>query len=294
MGCCQNKYVKLTMLTLLLVLCLPRVSAHLIDDQLKHLSLEEKASLRHFFATAIKKDHLGHVLFFPNKPACIAVGSIKGKRSLEQKLFIKGWNVWKAKEHLFSHPNFIIYDARVKLGDSEEVLHIYFINKKTLLTQLSGQEESFKKIFVEKLSQEAFVENLKQKNTHPLIEEDQALIGVLLGYGIESSIAYKQYIGTARIKYTEQNEAERKKALTKLKVIFCAHEGKINMRTLPKASLCTLIGKTNVHPIAFMGDPHADEVKTLKEKYADELEKIEDIYQEKDLLKICLRALSSA
>lgn len=227
------------------------LEANWVDDNLNLLSMEERDSLRHFFATLIKEDHLGHVLFFTNKPACLGGSFIEGKKSLNEKIFFKGWKVWRAKEHLFPHPDFIIHDEIIELS-GEKALHIYFINKKTLLKTFS--ENNF--------SQELFVQNLELKKISCLFEVDQALRGILFGFGKESSVAFKEY--------------ENKKRPPEMQVVFC---------TRPK--------KLTVHPVSFIGDQHSEEVKALKEKYAEELDKIERIYQKRDLLKTTLKALCS-
>ena len=261
----SNKFIKFTVLTFLFLFWFQNLSADWVDNQLKHLSLGERASLRHFFGTVIKEDHLGHVLFFSNKPACFGGGFIKGERSLDKKLFMKGWRVWKAKEHLFPHSDYIIHDEVVDFGGENVALHIYFINKKTLLETLMRQEEKLREGLGKDFSKEVFVRNLEQGNLFPLIDADQALLGILLGYGVESSVAFRQ-----------NDEAKQKKGdlIHPVEVIFC---------TSKKEFL--------VHPVTFMGNPESDEVKSLQEKYGQELEKINEIYLRRDLLKISLQAL---
>jgi hypothetical protein len=266
---CQNKYF---VWIILVVLAGSKLSAHVIDDNFKKLTHKEKSSLKYFFDTAIKRNHLGHVLFFSTKPACMSVINTTDKK---QRLFATGWNVWKSKEDLFQHPNFIFYNEVC-----ENRIYIYFINKKTLVAQLASKEEYLKQLFGESFSIKGLIEKLEQKTFPSLISEDQVLLGILLGYGIESSLTYRQYIACA--------QEDPKQDLT---AITCAAEGKIETIELENETLYQFKSKAQVHPVAFIGDPDSEEVKNLKEIYSNELETIEMFYQSKDLLRICLEKL---
>lgn len=126
----QKKYFAWLLLTLLVGLCPPRLSAHTIDASINKLTHQEKAKLKYFFEKAIKIDHLGHVLFFSTKPACFFI-----LENTENEL-ATAWQTWKSKEHLFPHPNFILYEEVC-----ENKVYVYFINKQTLFSQLSNKEE---------------------------------------------------------------------------------------------------------------------------------------------------------
>lgn len=105
-------------------------------------------------------------------------------------------------------------------------------------------------------------------------------MGILLGYGIESPLEYVKYITPDQYPIKE------------LTGIHCAAEGKIEITQLEDGvMLCTFNSKVPIHPVSFVGDPDSGEVKNLKKSYSQELEKIEMIYQRKDLLKICLERL---
>lgn len=247
----------------LFLLCFQKCFAISVDEQLKHLSISEKECLRHFFARAIKIDHLGHVLFFSNKPACLSGGFLEGKKSLENRVFFKGWEVLRKNEHLFPHPNFIIYDEIIDFGDDGLVLHIYIVNKKTLLNCLTQNENIIKKMIESNFSKEKFLTSLEERSTKSLMEEDQALIGILLGFGNESAFDFR--------KYAKQSLEERRKHLQRIS--------------------CSRKEKLTVHPVAFMGNPCSEEVQHLKETYSRELEKICERFEKRDLLKMSLEAL---
>lgn len=252
----QMKYINV----LILVFCfLQHLSACDVDACLAQVSEEERKCLEYFFTMAIKKDHLGHVLFFTNKPASFVAASLceKGR----DDLFLQGWNVWLEKESLFPHPHFIIYDEIV----NGELLHIYFINTATLDAKCSENKNLYNEI-----KMESFISDLRNKRIDSLFCADETLRGFLLGFGVESSKAFK---------------AEKRRN-NSFKPIFCAEAGKVKV----ESDRCFLKG--SVHPVSFIGNPESEEVKGLCHLYAEELEVIEELVQKKELLQLVLRALT--
>ena len=266
---CQNKFI---FALLLLTLFFLRAEADEIEERLSQLSIRERDSLEYFFSTAIQQDHLGHVLFFSNKPASLVGCFISDKYTR----FIEGWRVWKEKESLFPHPNFIIHEEIVDFADKDvATLHLYFINKKTLSAHLAKNESSLKKILGKEFSKEEFIKRLEGRKIGSLFQGNQILIGVLLGYGIESSVAYS---------------AEQNVPIGKLTPIFCAQKGKVTT-CITNPRMCKINSESQISPVVFMGCSRSKEAQNLQAKYSHELEKIEKIFQEKDLLKLCMRAL---
>jgi hypothetical protein len=262
---CQNKCI---IWIILLTLAGSKLSAHTIDESFKKLTHKEKISLNYFFDKAIRKNHLGHVLFFSKKPACMSVIHTNAK---EEDLFAQGWSVLKSKDDKFQHPNFIFYEEAC-----ENRIFVYFINKKTLFSQLGSKEEYLKQLFGESFSIKGLVAQLEQKTFPSLINKDPVLLGILLGYGIESSRQYKHYITCE-----QQN----------LTGILCAADGMIETKQLGNVTFCLLKNKTQIHPVTFIGDPESEEVKNLKEIYSNEFKKLDMLYHKKDLLRICLEKL---
>lgn len=257
---CQIKYVKF--LALLFLFFTP-LSACEVDKHLNKLSLKEKKSLEHFFTMAIKDDHLGHVLFFPNKPACLVGRAISDKQ--DDVRFLEGWKVWKENEQLFPHPNFIIHHEMVELRNGNTVLHIYFINKKTwnnLISNGCNIDEMIGRLEERKLT---------------LFDFDSYFKGLLLGFGKEASNEFKYY--------------QKDKRINELQLILCAHEGKVKHAFKDEHPTFALTKKANVLPVTFLGNPDSKEVQLLQNLYADELEQIEAIFQKKDLLGRVLQAL---
>jgi hypothetical protein len=264
----MSKHYLIFFFTYLLLLISNRVEGNWVEDRLKDLSIEEKDTLSFFFKNAIKEDHLGHVLFFSSKPACL-IGGFLDESKEKSKLFFKGWKIWKAKEHLFPHPDFLIYETYSNTSEAK-TLHIYFINKKTLHESLTQHEAVLKEKIGKEFSKQRFLKDLEEKQI-AAFGCNEALTGFLLGYGIESSFAFK-------------NEKQQ--------LILCTK--KENFELIPsKRSLLLKLKGINVEPLTFMGDPNSQEVQTLQKKYAIELERIEALFQEDNFLEKILSALCS-
>lgn len=240
-----------------------------LDSRLNQLSISEKVCIENFFATAIRFEQLGHVLFFANKPASLVAMRLTGDMiPIEEKAFLNGWLKWKKNEHLFPHPNFIVCAEIANFKCPEKFLHIYIVNKKAMLTRLTEFEDLFKEILGEGFTKEAFLDNLeKTQKLSLLIKNDDALRGILLGFDKESVISFKK-----------KQTGELQKGS--------------NWKSRYQRINCEGGGKHIVHPVVFMGNPETGDVQNLKKTYEEELEPIQELYQKKDFLKEVLSALS--
>jgi hypothetical protein len=209
------------------------------------------------------------VLFFSNKPACLVAGCLEEKNK-KAKLFLKGWEVWKANEHLFPHPNFLIFYGYHNTSKTK-IFHVYFINKQALASCLTLHEAVLKEKLGDAFSKEAFLKDLEEKQIGAF-KNHEALTGLLLGYGVESSFAFK-------------NEVQQ--------TIFCTKKEFLEFIPSTEAQLIKLKG-IHVNPLTFMGNPDSPEVKSLQNRYTFEWEKIEALYQEKEILGCVLQALCSS
>ena len=229
-----------------------------VEATLKQLSYEEKFFLKTLFCSFLKNDSLGHVLFCTTKPACLAaIDKRCHQKSYRQKILLKGWKCWKNHEHLFQHPNFIFLEEECAFGD-EKVLHIFIINKEVLFATLTGNIEFFKATLGSDFSPENFMVSIeKERVLRPLIKNDEALLGLILGYGLESSIAFKQ--AHEKIDYSGKGAPKWTENYTGIEAIY------------PK--------KCKIHPIAFIGNPQSREVLSLLECYNRESKEIWKIYR---------------
>lgn len=135
--------------------------------------------------------------------------------------------------------------------DDEEVTHICLINKKSLIKCLQKHEVVFQEIVGKDFSVETFVEQLERTKTlRPLIRDDECLLGLILGFGLDSAAAFKEQ--------TSQLTTKTYPAWTE------SYQG-IEI-SLPKRCL--------IYPIGFMGNPHSKEVKKLVKIYSHEIEQL--------------------
>lgn len=235
----------------------------IVDDGLKQLSMHDRACMKAFFDDAVKMDQIGHVLYFENKPISIIAKVLKDKsHHFQDVLCLKGWYAFKRNEHLFPHPNFIFSESIVDFNKDFKALHIYLINKKSLEICLDKHASIFKKILGQRFDSKLFVKALDEGYPlDSLIHKNEVLLGILLGFGEESSKA------------------------------FCDFN-----KGFPQESYCGIEIRSpkgcKIQPVAFMGNPNSQEVKELLSLYEKELEEFSKLYkQKKDRLKLTLERL---
>ena len=241
-----------------------------VEGTLKELSYEEKFLIKRFFYSLLRNDGLGHVLFFDTKPACFGtIDKQCRQKSYSQRVLLRGWKCWKNSQHLFSHPNFIFIEEEFSFGN-ETVFHIFIINKKTLLYSIYKNIDLFRKTLGADFSPENFITSIEKEGVlRPLLKHDEALFGVILGYGVESSIAFKEQ----HKRIGEDDWAPEWTANYTGIEAFC-----------PK--------KCRIHPVEFVGNPESKEVADLLNCYTQELEEIWRMYtSSKDILRLVLKRL---
>ncbi len=255
--------MRLFLTIVFLTLCLG-LHAESVEEKLKNLTLKERSYLKFFFNDLIYYDSFGHVLFYQNKPVCL-IGLIKkGYGSFREKLPYKGWEVWKNVEYLFPHPNFIFCEEVINLNSSI-VSVISIVNKKTTLNVVKKHENLFKEVLGQDFSPSNFIAQIEnKKQLRALINDDEALLGILLGFGEESAKAFKEKeINGSRSSHSSDYQCIEIKG--------------------PE--------KCRIYPIGFLGNPTSEEVKQLKDIYSYELKNLWALYRGKNSLKITLEKL---
>ncbi len=153
------------------------------------------------------------------------------------------------------------------------MIHIFLINKNSLANCLWRYQDVFKEILGESFAPEKFLLDLeKKKALLSLIRHDECLLGIILGYGHEAALAFKeQNMGLA-----EDNSYS---SATEL------YQG-IELEA-PKRSL--------IFPVGFMGNPQSEEVQNLRKKYEIELQELWVKYKRsRNTLKLVLENLCAA
>ncbi len=88
---------------LILILCLTYpLSGGGIDEGLKQIPTNDRLLMRQFVELNLRLHQASHVIYFDNKPVCLASAWLKSpKRLFKDVLWVKGLNAFKKHEHLF-------------------------------------------------------------------------------------------------------------------------------------------------------------------------------------------------
>ena len=250
-----------------------------IDNRIKQLSSKERFFLRRVFQSLLKDDQFGHVLFFETKPGCFTSVYKQGQSNVFGRIVgymygemfeRKGWEWWQHHQNFFPHPNFIFLFEEVVVHQREK-LDIFILNKKSLRSLLDKNLDFFKEELGSDFSSESFIASLEtRKVLRPLIKNNEAILGCILGFGIESPTAFK-------IRYDKLID---KKAISPL------------IQTYAKGIRGERPKNSELEPVAFAGNPHSAEVIALVDNYNRELNEIWKLYKESnDPLRLVLNKL---
>lgn len=225
--------------------------------------------MKAFFDEAICKDQAAHVIFFKSKPVCLTGPALKHcDKNFRDVLVLRGWQTFKKHESLFPHPKFIFSEGVRESDDDYKMLDIYIINKHSLIKCLIANEELFKVTLDHNFNAHDFIEQLERGiSLSALINDNALLLGVLLGYGAESSNAFNEIVTIYQQQFAPPPTATYQRVDIKQ----------------PKGC--------RINPIVFMGNPESIEVKSLCKIYENELEQIAKNFPKKMSLKMILEKL---
>ncbi len=237
---------------------------------LARLPAKEVEKIETLFAFFVQKDSLGYVLFGETKPVCFTGIPLNYREyvlpySLEkpkefQKNIRLGWEAWIRHRHLFKPSNIVICEEYQRV-DGGWFLQLFFVNKKTLFPLLVKYRDDFSEVLGADFSPERFIETLEKKKVlRPLIYNDQKLLGLLLGFGRESSATFRDMM-------------QGKEVSDEFKKVGYRPQG------------CTIV------PVCFRANPDSPEVKELVETFTKEIQEIEKIYKSDRFLTHTLEAL---
>lgn len=254
----------------LLLFCSGFLYSNVVETGMKELSFLDRYCMKVFFDQAIKYDQATHVIYFNNKAVCLTGPFLsKQDKTFKDIISLRGWRAFKKNEHLFPHPNFIFADNLFVSSDDFKVLQIYIINKEALRICLTKNMALFQKTLGSEFSSEQFISQLEEGRSLPsLLNEEQILIGILLGYGEESAQAFNEIYRNCTDTYAPHPTGT-----------YCRID-------IKKPANCKL------NPVVFMGNPNSPEVKKLVNTYELELEEAWSIHKQyKNSLKLALKGL---
>lgn len=271
--------MKIILILLIVVGCFFNVACSRECDENSHSLIlntlipnEDILLLDTFFQALIKTEGLGYALY-GSKPVCLApyFDSIPFGNLLfggDRAAIKRGWKIWQKYEKYFPHPRYLIFEEHENV-DGTDIQSIYFINKKNVIESLKKNASIFKNE-LEDFNLDKFLLKIEEgKSLLKIINNHEGLLGILLGYGAESSMSYCQ-----------------RDLMWNSKLPILYEEIDLEGVSSPPSLLINFI-----HPIYFEGDPQSEEVKNILEKNVKERAYLQQIYSEGKFLGVTLQKL---
>ncbi|CDZ81080.1 hypothetical protein BN1013_01608 [Candidatus Rubidus massiliensis] len=187
--------MKLVRLFLLFIL----INVSLTANERDVIKLNDAVKLEKLFFSLIEGDNFGYTLF-GDKPVSLGGAFVitPWQNFIElgqtSELFWDCWKCWeKYKKNLkFTNYMFVIEEDIINSDQSYLVKSIYFINKKELKKTIINHLDFFETILQKKIDPDIFIADIeKGKNSFSeSINNNQALLGLCLGYGKQNSILF--------------------------------------------------------------------------------------------------------
>lgn len=262
------KVVKLSFIVnFFLFLTTPAFSG-VVENGLSKVSFEDKCSMKEFVKLNFLWHQIANVIFCDNRPCCLASGFVQPSDAfIGCGLWIKGFEAFKKNEWLFPHPNFLFISRAQKDPDGCQTVDLFIINKRALRKCFDKYLFVFKEILGDQCTFDWFLTKLQEKNdVTQVIQGNQMLLGILLGYGYESSKAFQKHSEKRLDSFLISSE------------VYCGNYSKMPTE-------CPFF------PIAIMGNPNSKEMLNLLSSYEKEIEVIWNEYQKKDPLLFFLEGI---
>jgi hypothetical protein len=243
-----------------------------VNQQLKCIPKEDCLILERFFRELVRADGLGYVVF-GSKPLCLTgyfdFLPLNCLCCENDNHDIKiGWKIWLKYCKKFSTNSFFFFEETRSIKNG--LMHcIFFIINKNLVNVLNQNQTIFKEIFGLNFDNKSFLaEVIRKRSVYDAIRDHEGVLGILLGYGAESSMQYHFRDLFLKGKYP---------------VVFKG--------TLLPVSNQYSSELDYIHPLCFVGDPQSEEVRYILEKNRKERCLIQEIFSKTDFLEIFLTKL---
>jgi hypothetical protein len=291
------KFKKLIIALFLLILIgnaiafLPRKASRSSFKALGQMSSEERDYLATFLHILLFSDNFAYLLF-GSKPIAIAGFEKLSRftishdyRSALNLKIIKGFELLKKNQYLFSCSNIIVY-----FDEDESNLFILMINKKNLLKTLEESIDDFRQV----LGSETTVKSLftriigGEEYLADVIKNHEALLGILLGYGRNNAWLFHEY-GTICRRLSRFEPPMKGDSLLEKRF------NEINQKTggfSEDFQECKYILKSPYISLPhFMADFNSLETKKLKESYEKERENMKKLFAKQNYVEATLLKL---
>lgn len=259
------------MKTLFLILTLSflthSISAGIVEKGLSQVPLKDKLAMKEFIKINLIWHQLSHVIYFDNKPMCLASARLKSpdKQHMDV-LWVKGFRAFIKHEHLFPHPNFI-FSYSIDVEDNWKSINLLIINRRALSRCVENHLSIFQQLLGQQFSFDWLIWELeKRKNFFEILKNDERLIGLLLGYGKEAALAFHEHRTLLSDSHLSSLDD------------YCPNDVKV-----PKGC--------GMFPIVIMGNPRSKEIADLKFIYEKEANEFWKFCQNQDSLELFLKCI---
>ena len=178
------------------------------DSEISQIAEEDRKILNAFFEVILRQSPSGFTLF-GDKPIsfyCYILPSEEEEiteRNIFSVLMEEGWKVFKKYQHIFPTSHFHLKRSLNPL-DPLPVVYITLVNKKSALNVVVENISHFKSKYGKSFDPESYLNSLEH-----IAYESSNLVGILMGYGVQSGWAFHRAITISRF-YRERPSAFEK------------------------------------------------------------------------------------
>ncbi|MBP9842357.1 MAG: hypothetical protein KBC64_08070 [Simkaniaceae bacterium] len=244
-----------------------------IQEKLSLIPPQEKMLLDRFFRSLVETDGWGYALFGTKALSLAGYFEIEPIDNIlcgYGAFFIKqGWAVWEKYAHLFPHPHYIMAGESHK----ENLYSFYLINKANALIVINQHLLLFQKELPDFYDANRLLKQIEESHSlYKSLNQHEGLLGVMLGFGQESSMNYHQ----------RDLVIEQRKPLCFPRVVL---DG-VSYQTKNKAPYL------RSWPIVFVGNSASLEVKSILNQNKKDRKKVVRQYSQGNFLEITLQKLT--
>lgn len=189
-------------------------------------------------------------------------------------------NTWYQYRDEFKFKNFILLDTE---EENLDCFVFILINKTNLLEVLHKHEAIFKQELGESFTAESFLEKLEKREISfsKATNDSHRLLGIMLGYGERNATLFQEKVNLTKAVKQIKDGHKNEELIRKLGIVESQigdfNEFEENDPIIP--------------PLYFLADNSHPETIALKDKYAQERQKIEKLMKQSQFMDLVLKRL---
>lgn len=271
-------------------------SYDLVRSKVAAIPKEDRDILNRFFSDLILKSEFGYALF-ADKPISLTgyfikvplLNTLLGHYYADE--FIDLLAVWKKYADHFPVENFVLIDHP---QNSPRLREFVLINKTAFIKKFDEHKSDFEAILGRGITAQKLLVKLEQPNANlnTLLKNDEALLGILLGYGRNNAFIFKKRDNILQDQWMEKPPLNLR-ALTKPSPGFSSTEEEFNhLHSVLKSCGDHHYSPLFMGSICFVGDYEDKETQELMKKYTRQRGEISSILSKGNFLEIVLSQLT--